>query len=124
MNKSIKELKITSILMLVLCLSILIASQYFLHVHQDITYTDQQKEKRIDFIKSTQDIDKLREFSLLLLEADLEHANYINESIESARNIALPFAFLSALLVFYSYRLQKQFLTSHSNGTTKKQVAP
>jgi hypothetical protein len=112
MKKTIKELRITSVILFLLCISFAIGCQYSLLIHQDIVLTEQQKQQRIEFIKTTQDIVNLRKVSLLLLESDIDKKNYINESIESARNITLVFSFFSGCLVFYSIRLKKQFLTS------------
>lgn len=118
MIKSIKNIRNASIWLLLIFLSSLVGSQYLLFKQTKIEYTEEIKKNRIAFIKTTQDIQNLRKVSLLLIESDYEYTDYLNGLYETIRNLSLGLLFYSVLLVFYSTKLYKQFLTKSSSGTT------
>jgi len=95
-----------------LVFAVIIASQWMIITQPPIENSIAHKQKRIEFIKTTQDIKKLREASLILVESDHAYTKHLNELFTSIRNISLIVSALPALLVFYTFRLNKQFLTT------------
>jgi len=118
MNKTIKQIKTGSILMLLSSLLLAIVSQYII-VSLSIDKEPKTKDfaKMESFIKTTEDIDKLKNVSLLLLESKIAYTDHMNKLFYNIRNFSLAFSVFPAMLVFYVFRLNKQFLTSSSSGT-------
>jgi hypothetical protein len=118
MKKTIKEIKIASILLLLSFLGLAAYSQYLisdLSIGANSNHFDAGKIEK--FIKTTENTDKLRNVSLLLLESKIEYSNHLNELFGNIRNFALAISVFPASLVFYVFRLNKQFLTSKSTPT-------
>ena len=112
MKKGISSIFYSLATLFVISIIIIGICQFVIIKNNDAYLTSEEIELLEKYIQTTNDIETLREKTLILVESNTEYVALLNDSFKYARNITAILSVVVGVLCIYTFRLRSKFLTN------------